>query len=118
MVEVSVTYSDWGLANRIGNVIILNRNLKNYPNLHKTILDHELKHDPSKFVFNLDHDWNSLFEDGLVNLIAKTIFMFKHPKSLVQLSPIWIYKNRIYFDLTMDIIYMIIALMFYLRFWW
>lgn len=100
---MELEYSGWGLANRFGNKIVLNKNLKKYPKLHNTILQHELDHKNKGIKHNLSHDFDSLGEMWL----EKTIFMIKHPKSFVQLSPIYFYKKRPYFDLSLIIVYII-----------
>lgn len=98
---MEIEFSNWGLANRFGNKIVLNKNLKKYPKLYKTILQHELDHKSTGIKHNLKHDFNSLGELW----IEKTIFMFKHPKSFVQISPIYFYKYRPYIDLSLILVY-------------
>ncbi len=109
-----IFYSEWGMANRIGNSIILNKNLKKYPWLHDRILRHELKHndDPA---YNVKHDLESMKETRLIEWIIKTKFMLKYPKSLVQMSPVWFYKGRPYIDLTLVLVYLIIGSILYMR---
>jgi len=108
-----IEYNGWGIANRIGNVIVLNKNLKKYPWLHDMLLDHELKHN-EKPLYNVKHDLKSLKNIKIIELIAKIKFMLRYPRSLVQLSPVWFYKRRVYFDLSLMLIYSIIGLMM----WW
>ncbi len=101
-----VEYNIWGMANRIGNVVVLNKNLKKYPWLHDKLLEHESKHN-EKSLYNIKHDLKSLKNTKMIEWIAKTKFMLRYPRSLVQLSPIWFYKGRVYFDLSLMLVYSI-----------
>lgn len=101
-----VEYNIWGMANRIGNVVVLNKNLKKYPWLHDKLLEHESKHN-EKPLYNIKHDLKSLKNTKMIEWIAKIKFMLRYPKSLVQLSPVWFYKGRVYFDLSLMLVYSI-----------
>lgn len=106
---VKIEYSSWGLANRINDVVVLNENLKKYPALYKILLDHELSHDCDP-LNNIIVDLNSIRDSSVGEVIMKLKFMLKYPKTLVQMSPIWIYKKRPYFDLSLLLIYLLIVL--------
>ncbi len=107
-----IEYNEWGIANRIGNVIVLNKNLKKYPWLHDKLLEHELEHNENP-LYNVKHDLKSLKNTKMIEWIAKTKFMLHYPRSLVQLSPVWFYKRRPYFDLSLMLVYSITGLV-----WW
>ena len=100
-----IEYVDWGLANNFGNIIELNRNLVNYPELFNPILRHELEHTDKFFTWHdLKHDLSSSYKVNQFQLIK---FMLKHPKSFTQLLPVyWQYsKKRIVYDINLLIIY-------------
>ena len=46
---VEVIYTTGTIAHRVGNTIYMHEDLKNYPRLHKAILDHELTHTTETF---------------------------------------------------------------------
>jgi len=110
---MKIEYSDWGLANRIGNTIILNKNLKNNPWLHQILLEHEEGHGDT-LGFDIKYDFKSLTQTTLKELTMRIAFMIKHPKSLIQISPIWIYKGRPYLDASLIIMYLLAAGIIYL----
>lgn len=99
---MKVEYVDWGIGNNYGDTIELNVNLKQYPILHRYILDHELGHDNSVFSFKeLGHD---LKPSGHMFELAK--FMVKHPKSFSQFLPIYPHKKYgLVYDLNLMIVY-------------
>ena len=100
---MEVVYSQWGIGNNFGNFIELNENLKKYPRLHKAILAHELSHtDEKKF------NKKDLIIDLSENRISNTElikFMIRHPKSLVQFSPIYKRQGQYYYDTNMIIVW-------------
>ena len=103
---MNIEYSAWGLANKIGDTIILNRDLKEYPGLHASILLHERGHSEAIFS-NLKHDYLEILDSPLNLWFAKIKFMFWHPRSWVQVLPFMIYKGRPYFDLSVIILYVL-----------
>lgn len=105
-------YNKWGLANRIGDTIILNENLQSEENrwLHDILLKHEMLHNDN-LKFNLEHDFNSLQESSGKEFVEKVLFCMKHPRALVQLSPIWFYNKRLYFDLSLFIVYVVMIVL-------
>jgi len=104
-----IKYSRWGLANRFGNVVVLNINLMKYPYLHDILLKHELLHERNPLK-NIRVDYDSLSNLSIIETIIKLKFMLKYPKSLIQFSPIYIYDRRPYLDLSLMIVYIVIFL--------
>lgn len=83
--QPKIIYINHGIGHCIGQTIEINKALKEYPELHDKILDHELKHlKGEKYV-----DWNSDHPDGLVK------FIIKHPSSLTHFFPIWIRNKKV-----------------------
>lgn len=103
--SLDIVYVDWGIANNFGEVIEINRNLANYPNLFNPILRHELEHSDKFFTWHdLRHDINS---SHTVNQFELLKFMIKHPKSLTQFLPFYWQRSskKIVYDVNLLIIY-------------
>lgn len=101
--QLEVRYSDWGLGNNFGDYIVLNSNLKKYPSLHQSILDHELSHTNIKGFTKKD----LVIDIGESNVSNWELlkFMIKHPKSLVQLFPIYKNEKTIFYDVNMLLVW-------------
>ena len=111
---MSLIYSDWGLANRIGNDIVLNKQLlkPEWKQLHDQLLAHESGHNDHP-IHNLNHDVDSVIDSSPPELVTKIMFMIRHPKSLVQMSPVWFYQGRPYFDLSLILLYLCVGAIIY-----
>ena len=99
------------IANRYSDHIEINKNLKKYPELLKPILEHEMSHTDKSWSFQ---DFKlDFFSKSKVNFFSLIKFMFKHPASFLQLSPI-IYskKNGLILDKNLLIMYSIMFLVF------
>lgn len=95
-IEHSIAYT---LERNGQKIIQVNKNLKNYPNLYKKVMIHEMYHINSKnkrmdFWFDLKE---SLTFGGSNKELIK--FMLKNPKSLWSLSPITLDEKDIGFNL-------------------
>lgn len=101
-----IEYVDWGIANNFGDIIELNKNLVDYPELFNPIMRHELEHTDKFFSWHdLKHD---LVSSHKINQLQLLKFMFKHPKSFTQLLPIyWHSKRGIVYDVNLIITYSI-----------
>ena len=101
---MEIQYVNHGIGNNFGDVIELNVNLKNYPNLHKAILQHELSHVESKPDFVMDITERKIDTTELIK------FMIKHPKSLTQFLPVYYTKKHgIVYDINMIITYAVLS---------
>jgi hypothetical protein len=100
---LKIEYVKTGIGNNFGEVIELNENLKKYPDLHDSILKHELKHTDKGFTwYDLKHDITESNVDSL-DLLK---FMIKHPRSFSQLLPIYFSKKHGFvYDINLIIIY-------------
>lgn len=100
---MNIEYINHSLGNNYGDEIELNENLKKYPKLHDSILNHELKHTKKVFsFFDLKHD----IVESKVNSKDLLFFMFKHPKSFYQLLPFyWTRKRGFVYDINLILIY-------------
>lgn len=93
MEEIKVIEVDYAIANRFGNEIEINKNLKKpqYKVLYKQVLTHELKHDnDNTFIKDFAID----MEVGQTNLWLLFKFMLNNPKSFIQFVPIYKTKSR------------------------
>ncbi len=99
------------IANRFDGYIEINKNLKKYPNLLKPILAHEKAHTDEPWSvkdFKLD-----FFSDNKVDGWELLKFMFKHPKSFSQISPILYSKKKGFIiDINLMIMYSIMVTVF------
>jgi len=101
---------DHSIANRFNGYIEINKNLKNYPKLLKPILEHELSHTNNTFTW---HDFKLDFVSKTgVNYFDLLKFMFKHPKSFLQLSPILLIDRKLIVDINLFIMYSLFFLTF------
>lgn len=107
--KLKIKYSDWGIANNMGDYILLNRNLKlsRYDLLRERLIKHELEHTPG----------GTKIKDVLIEMKDPGIdmdliwFIIENPKALAQLSPVWIYDKKIYYDIPSIAQYSLIGLM-------
>lgn len=99
------------IANRFKGYIEINKNLKKYPELLKPILEHELAHTDKPFTF---HDFKlDFFSNSKVNQFSLMKFMFKHPKTFLQLSPfLYSKKKGFVIDFNLLIMYLIMFTIF------
>ena len=82
---MEIVYVTYGIGNKIGDKIYLNKALLNYPELHNKVLEHELKHmRGDKHV-----DFKEPFDTSI------TLFFLKHPSAWCQILPIWFIGNKI-----------------------
>ena len=97
---------DFGIANNFGDYIELNKNLRNYPKLRRQILDHEFGHTKRKGFTKEDliHDLSEV----KVSNFELLKFMVHNPKSFYQLLPFYYKQGRIYYDINLIIIWMVI----------
>ena len=102
-----IEYTNWRLANNYGDMIELNKGLKDYPILHNQILKHELGHSNGYKVSDLNHD----LTENKVSIIELSKFIYKNPKSLAQLLPFYWHKEYGFvYDISLIIIYSVILL--------
>lgn len=91
--------SNWGIASRSGDTIILNRRLAKYPKLRKALIIHEANHSPN-------YNFNDLMMDvsvGELKGMKKVYYKFilTNPSSWTEYLPLWIEKGEIKFSPTM-----------------
>jgi hypothetical protein len=101
-----IVYVPWGLANRYDETIEINENLKQYPELHDSILQHELQHTDSKGFTKEDF----LLDLGPSNVDYFKLFKFMcfYPKSFLQFAPVYKRGKIIFYDINMAIAWSVI----------
>lgn len=103
---MQIEYVNHGIGNHFGDVIELNENLKEFPNLHQAILEHELGHTDRVFT---KQDFVADLTEYKVSKIELLKFMFKHPRSFSQFLPFyWTKKYGFVYDINLIIIYLIL----------
>lgn len=100
---MEVKYINSAIANNFGTHIELNRHLKEFPELHHAILEHELSH-TDKQGFTRE-DLVVDLKPTNVNNFQLLKFIFKHPLSLTQFSPITYRNGTLFYDINSLIIW-------------
>lgn len=97
---------DHSIANRYEDHIEINKDLKKYPKLYRSILNHELKHQNGGFSM---HDLKlDMYER--VNNWEMAMFIFHHPKSLFQFVPFYYTRKKGFvYDSNLIILYIILC---------
>lgn len=101
---MQVKYVDFAIGNNFGNYVELNKNLKLYPRLHDAILKHELQHTNIQG-FTTKDLMLDLSTPSDINTWDLIKFMFRHPKSMIQLLPFYRSKGVYFYDVNMLIIW-------------
>lgn len=108
---MKIEYVNHSLANNFGDTIELHKDLIKYPELHDSILEHELGHsnDPDFNVFDLKHD---TIKPSKVNQWQLFKFMLLHPSAWSQLLPAYYNKKHgLVYDSNLIIIYSVIIML-------
>ena len=99
---MKIVYTKWGLANRFADRIEINEALKEYPELHELVLQHELgHHDSNSFIKDLSHDLKEKFRWDLFK------FVITHPRTLINYLPIWYYKEKLVIEKSMSVVWLV-----------
>jgi len=94
---------DYGVANNFGDCIEINKELKQFPKLYKSILTHELEHTQKPFsLFDLKIDIKNK-----ISTIELIKFMITRPKTWTQALPIYIKNRKLIYDFNLIILYLI-----------
>ena len=93
---VKIIFTKYGVADRIGDEILINEKLPNSPELYNWILSHELSHSGS---FSKD-DFKKDFRKEDFKMSWKVLqWQLKNPSGLTQLLPVRRYKKDFYWDI-------------------
>ncbi len=108
---MKIEYVWHSIANNYGSYIEINRHLKDYPELLKPILQHELDHKEGGWTWS-DFKLDFISDSGM-NIFQLFKFMIKHPASFLQLSPIVYSKKRGFsFDINLLVMYLTMIFVF------
>lgn len=92
---------DHGIANNFGDVIEINKELKKFPDLYQSVLEHELKHTKKLFSFS-----EFFMEFKNINW-GLFLFSIKRPKTWMQVLPFYIKNKKLVYDLQLILFYLI-----------
>lgn len=114
-IKMKLRFVDKGLANRIEDRIELHQDLVDYPHIMIPILKHELNH--TNKVFTIKDLRLDLTPSG-VRPWDLFKFMITRPRTWWQLSPLYYSSKKLYYDINLFIIWIIIfiAALFVSRF--
>lgn len=100
---MKIKYIDYGIGNRVGNTIYLNKKLKEIPGLHDAIVKHEYNH---------SDNWN--FGDFLQDVSVRELrairkqyywFILSNPSTWINFSPVMLIEGKWCFDLSIAIVW-------------
>lgn len=97
----------WGIANRIKNTILINRNMimdKEFENYLNEVLRHEISHTNGYSLHDIKID---MIEGDLFKNIK---FCLKYPSGFIQFIPVSYYKKQWSIDINLIINYIMIIL--------
>ncbi len=92
--QLKIIYRNYGIADRFPDgTIELNKHLKKYPSLHKSLIEHEARH-TNDVSFNRKDLLHDLSTPNQIKTMKMMKFIFRHPFSLVQFAPVYYTKKR------------------------
>ncbi len=92
--QLKIVYRWYGIADRFPDgTMELNKHLKKWPNLHKSLIQHEARHTNNEKLNRKDlmHDLTTMDQ---INTWKMMKFIIRHPFSLVQFAPVYWTKKR------------------------
>ncbi len=113
--QLKIVYRGYGIADRFPDGIIeLNKHLKKWPTLHKSLIQHEARHTNNQ-KFNKKDLVHDLSTPNQINTFKMMKFIMRHPLSLVQFMPVYWTKNRgLIVDYNLIIIWSVISVIVFL----
>lgn len=101
---IKLKYVNFGIASRQNNIIFINQALKQYPDLHKAILEHEKAHSSGLTWQDLTMDLKNSHLKGLKRQYYQ--FILKNPKSLIEFMPLWVYEGNLVMNPLLSALYL------------
>lgn len=106
-----IKYVDYGIANNFGSYVELHRDLKDYPELHDAILEHELAHTGKGWSF---HDFKvDFFQPLKCSSSALLRFMASRPSTWIQILPFYLKERKVIVDINLCILWGLISIFFF-----
>jgi len=109
---MKIIESRFCFANRIGDKIVINKNLKKFPELYDNVINHEKSHVTNNLKEDVKIDMRHLRKMSLNQLRLRLIFSIIYPLSILQISPVWFYNKKMYFDITLILTWSVLFLIF------
>ncbi len=106
---IQIKQINYGIACRIGNIIYINKKLKNYPELYNAILRHEKAHTSGFSWKDIILDINNPHLKGLKRQYYS--FILKNPSSLVEFLPFGWYNSQIIINPLLTGLYGLISIL-------
>ena len=94
---------NYGIANNFGDYIEINKELKKFPKLYKSILAHELKHTKKPFSFI---DLGIDLKENNIPTFQLLKFMSSRPKTWIQFLPFYIKDKKLIYDFNLIVVYL------------
>jgi hypothetical protein len=94
---------NYGIASRIDDNVIINKNLFKYEDFAWSVAHHEIKHSNQFEKKDIAQD----FTEG--DIITNLLFCLKNPSGFTQFIPIGKYKGKFWIDIPLLIIYVILT---------
>lgn len=120
MVDTEIVWSDFGLADRMDDKIVLNKALKRDRELLAWVLKHELSHLGGKFTIDdLKLDFDLLHDLKHRRMVGRLLlFQLLHPSTWTQMLPVRFYGGDLYFDISNLIVWLLCSPFILLFLWW
>lgn len=99
--NLKIDFVNYGIASRINDTIIYNKNLLKYDKLGLEVIDHEIRH-TSTFTFK---DFTMDLLEG--SLVSNLLFSFRHPRAFTQFLPVGRYHGEYWVDVNVILTYII-----------
>lgn len=101
-------YISYGIGNRVGDIIYLNKKLKKFPKLHKAVLKHEKNHTSGWSLKDFFMDLHIKELEGVRGDYYK--FILTHPSSWVNFSPFLKLEDTWCFDINITCYWIFVIL--------
>lgn len=92
-INLPIKFVNYGLGNRFDDCIEINRRLISYPYLLDEVIVHECKHSDAIW------SWKDMWMDMKVSSPGLLWFVFTHPSTWCDFSPIWFRHGTLVIDM-------------------
>lgn len=106
---LKIYLSNYGIANRQGDNIFINRRFLEVPDLYDALIFHETEHTSGFSIKDILIDIKITHLKGLKLKYYK--FILTHPSTWVEFSPLWFYKGHLSINPLLLCLYGVLALL-------